>query len=491
MEHHIFSLEPNEIGCTDAAKHFIELLDMEPFKERFRRKAPLLVEEVWEHLQEMLDGGSIRLSQSPWCNAVVLVRKKDGGLQFCIDFRRLNSRTKKDAYPLPRMQETMESMVGARFFSTMDLKSGFWQVKIAKNSQQYTAFTVGSMGVYEFLRMLYGLCNAPVTFQRLMQNCLGELNLTYALIYLDNVIVFSWTEEEHLHHLRVVFGRFLEHGLKLKPSKCHFPQDEITFLGHEISADGMRLGTANLKAIAEMAPPKTYTEIRHFTGMTGFFQRFIKGYAKIAKPLNDLLEGEASKLKNEELELMPEALQAFKDLKKKCMMAPVLVFADFKKPFWLETDASGEGLGAILLQESDDGQYHPVAYASRELKGGEPKYHSSKLEFLALKWAVTEQFREYLQYQPFIVWTDNNLLTYILTTPNLDALGHRWVAALARYNMKLQYLKGSDNKIADTLSRLLPEKLNEEAIEELLDYACTSHKPRAETANINVIEESE
>ena len=165
----------------------------------------------------------------------------------------------------------MESMVGARFFSTMDLKLGFWQVKMAKDSQQYTAFTVGSMGVYEFLRMVYGFCNAPATFQRLMQNCLGELNLTYALIYLDDIMVFSWTEEEHLHRLRVVFAHFLEHGLKLKPSKCHFLQDEITFLGHEISAEGMKLGTANLKAIAEMALPKTYTEIRHFTGMTGFF----------------------------------------------------------------------------------------------------------------------------------------------------------------------------------------------------------------------------
>ena len=153
-------------------------------------------------------------------------------------------------------------MVGTRFFSTMDLKLGFWQVKMAMDSQQCTTFTVGSMGVYEFLRMSYGLCNAPATFQRLMQNCLGKLNLTYALIYLDNVIVFSQTEEEHLHHLQVVFSRFLKHGFKLKPSKCHFLQDKITFLGHEISANGMKPGMVNLKAIPEMAPPKTYTEIR-------------------------------------------------------------------------------------------------------------------------------------------------------------------------------------------------------------------------------------
>ena len=419
------------------------------------------------------------------------MHKKDGGLRFCIDFHRLNSWTKKDAYPLPWMQETMESMVGARFFSTMDLKSGFWQVKMAKDSQQYTAFMVGSMGVYEFLRMPYRLCNTPATFQMLMQNCLGELNLTYALIYLDDVIVFSRTEEEHLHHLRVVFTHFLEHGLKLKQSKCPFLQDEITYLGHEISADRMKPGTANLKAIAEMAPPKTYTEIWWFTGMTGFLWRFIKGYSKIAKPLNDLLEGEASKLKSEELELMLEALKAFEELKMKCMTAPVLVFTDFKKPFHLETDTLKEGLGAVLLQESDDGQYHPVAFASRELKGGEPKYHSSKLEFLALKWAVTEQFCEYLQYGPFTIRTDNNPLTYILMTPNLDVLGHHWVAALAGYNMKLEYLKGSDNKVADALSWVSMQKLDKETMAKLLNCTWNGGTPQVETANIQVIEEGE
>ena len=362
---------------------------------------------------------------------------------------------------------------------------------MTKDSQQYTAFTVGSMGVYEFLRMPYRLCNAPATFQRLMQNCLGELNLTYGLIYLDDVIVFSRTAEEHLHCLRVVFARFLKHGLKLKPSKCHFLQDEITFLGHEILAEGMKPGTVNLKAIAEMAPPKTYTDIRRFTDMTGFFQRFIKGYSKIAKPLDDLLEGEASKLKTEEVELPPEALKAFEELKLRCMMAPVLVFTDFKKPFRLENDASKEGLGAMLFQESDDGQYHPVAFASQELRGGESKYHSSKLEFLALKWAVTEQFHEYLQYQPFTVCTDNNPLTYILMTPNLDTLGHRWVAALAGYNMKLEYLKGSDNKVADARSWVSTQKLDEETVTELLNYARNGSTPRAETANIHVIEEGE
>ena len=216
------------------AEHIIELLDKEPFKEKFWQITPPLLDKVWEHLQEMLDGGAIWPLQSPWCNAVVLVRKKDGGLQFCIDFRWLNTRTKKDSYPLPRMQETMESMARAQFFSTIDLKSGFWQVKMLEESRQYTAFTVGSMGIFEFLWMPYGLCNALATFQQLMQNCLGELNLTYALIYLDDVIVFSRTEEDHLTRLQVVFEQFREHGLKLKPLKCHFLWKEIAFLGHKV-----------------------------------------------------------------------------------------------------------------------------------------------------------------------------------------------------------------------------------------------------------------
>ena len=444
--HHLFSLELNEIGCTDATKHFIELMKDKPFKERFCHIAPPLVDEVRQHIQEMLDGSAIQPSQSPWCYAVVLVRKKDGSLRFCIDFCCLNVRTKKDAYPLPRMQETMESMVGARHFSCMDLKSGFWQVKMDEESRQYTTFMVGSMGIYEFLRMPYGLCSTPATFQHLMQNCLGELNLMYALIYLDNVIIYSKTEDEHLVRLRAVLERFMENGLKLKPSKCNFFCTEINYLGHKLSMAGMEPGTEGLKGIAEIAPPAMYTQVRKFLGATGYFRCFIKGYAKIAKPLNDLLQGENSKLKSHPVGLPPDTLTAFQELKMKCLTAPVLVFVDFKKPFLLETAALIEGLGAVLSKEQDDGRYHPVAYASRGLKGGELKYHSSKLEFLALKWAMTEQFREYLQYQSFLVRTDNNPLTYVLTTPNLDAVRHRWVAAMAGYNFEIQSYVGQTTR---------------------------------------------
>ena len=194
--------------------------------------------------------------------------------------------------------------------------------------------------------------------------------------------------------------------------------------------------------------------MQKFLGVTGYFRRFIKGYARIAKPLKDLLQGENSKLKSHPVGLPPDALAAFQELKMKCLMTPVLAFVDFKKPFLLETDASIEGLGAVLSQKQYDGCYHPVTYACRGLKGGELKYHSSKLEFLALKWFVTEQFRKYLQYQSFLVRTDNNPLTYVMMTPNLDAVGYRWVAAMAGYNFKIEYVCRMDNKVADALSRV-------------------------------------
>ena len=368
-----------------------------------------------------------------------------------------------------------------------------------EESRQYTAVTVGSMGIYEFLRMPYGLCNAPATFQHLMQNCLGELNLTYTLIYLDNMIVYSKTEDEHLVCLHTILERFMENGLKLKPSKCNFFCTEINYLGHKVSAARMEPFTEGLKGIAEIAPPATYTQVRKFLGTTGYFHHFIKGYAKIAKPLNNLLQGKNSKLKSHLVRLLPDALAAFQELKMKCLTVPVLAFADFKKPFLLETDASIEGLGAVLSQEQDDGRYHLVAYASHSLKGDKLKYHSSKLEFLALKWVMTEHFREYLQYQPFLVRTDNNPLTYVLTMPNLDAIGHRWVVAMAGYNLEIQYVRGSDNKVADTLSCVgehldeddVKELLDQSAIKELLSHAMHYGVPRAESNDPRVTQEHE
>ena len=251
--HNIFSLEKCDVGHTKAAKHQIVLKDPDtpPFKERFRRIPPTQPDEVHAHLKMMLDVGVIQPSNSPWCNAVVLARKKDGSLRFCIDFQKLNSLTVKDSHLLPLICETLESLTGATHYSTFDMNSGFLQVPMDEESKQYTAFTLGSMGLYECESMPFGLCNAPPTFQRLMQNCLGELNLTYCLIYLDDVIVFSQTEKGHLERMCVVFDRLREHGLKLKPSKCDVFKMEINYLAHHVSKKGVLPSKKNLEAIAE------------------------------------------------------------------------------------------------------------------------------------------------------------------------------------------------------------------------------------------------
>ena len=287
--HDIFLPEPRQLGCTSLAKHEIKVVDDEPFRERFWRIPPPMVEEVRAHMKEMLEAGTTHPSQSPWCNAVMLVRKRDGGLHFCIDFCKLNVRTKKDWYPLPHIQEVIESLTGAWYFSCLDLKMGFWQITMDEVSKQYTAFMVGNLGCFECEHLPFWLCNSPATFQWLMQNCLGELNLMYCLIYLDDMIVFSKTKEEHVQCFYVVFECFCEHNLQLKLSKCEFFHIKINYLAHHVSKESIHPSKENLKVMVGFTPPQTYTEIWGFLALVGHYWQFIKGFAHVAQPLHEHL----------------------------------------------------------------------------------------------------------------------------------------------------------------------------------------------------------
>ena len=379
----------------------------------------------------------------------------------CLNQRQIrlkNSRGQLVAYPEAAFPTQRLSSVGKRdgrlaSARHIDLNSGFWQIPMEEESKPYTAFTVGSYGFYQFERMPFGLCNAPTTFQHCMQECLGELNLNYCLIYMDDIVVYARTLQDHLYRLWRVFDRFREHRLKLKPSKCAFFKEEITYLGHRVSAEGVKPATINIDKILEKRPPRTYTEIREFLGMVNHYRRFIKDCSKISRPLTAYTKGEGSKRKTEEVRLEPEALGAFQQLKEALTEAPVLAYADFTQPFLLENDASSQGLGAVLSQKKEDGRFHPVAYGSRSLAKEEKNYHSTKLEFLALYWAVTQQFKDYLWGRAFTVKTDNNPLTYIMSSAHLDATRHRWVGNLASYTFNLEYQKGKHNVVADTLSR--------------------------------------
>ena len=304
--------------------------------------------------------------------------------------------------------------------------------------------------------MPFGLCNAHTTFQQLMQNCLGEPNLIYCLIYLNDIVMFLHTAEEHLHCLCVVFNWFREHNLKFKPLKCKSFKEEITYLAHWVSKDGVWPSNLNLKAITKCTLPQTYTEVHAFLGLVGHYQIFVKGFACIVQPLNEHLTGEVSRRKSEQVSLSHDALKAFEALKQTCMTALVLAFADYTKPFLLETDSSKDGLGAVLSWKQVDGQYHPLTYGSRALTPHK-KLPFDKAWVFALKWVITEHFKEYLLYQPFLVKTDNNPLTYIMTTPNLDATSHRWVRALVWFSFELGSQKGCDNTVADMLRQVMTQ----------------------------------
>ena len=454
----VFSKHLKDIGHTNLVEHHIKLNNKEPFKEPYRKIPPALIEEVREHIQEMLQAGAIRNSESPYSSNVVIVWKKDGSIRFCVDFRKLNSRTIQDAYAIPRIEDSLHLLAGTKYFSKLNLRSGYWQVEVAEEDKCKTAFQIGTLGFYKFNRMPFGLCNAPATFQRLMERCMGDMNLRDCLIYLDDIVVFSTTFEEHIERLAAVFRRLQTNNLKLKASKCEFFKREVTYLGHVVSEEGIRTDPAKTEAVLNWPVPKTVKQVRMFLGFTGYYRRFVKGYASIVRPLNDLLighptnkkakKGRKPKSKPSDFVWGQEQEQAFRTIIERLTHPPVLAYADYKLPFKLHTDASSTGLGAVLYQYQE---------TSRSLKPAEKNYPAHKLEFLALKWAVTDKFHDYLYGPKFEAVTDNNPLTYILTSAKLDATGQRWVAALSAYDFTLSYRSGINNADADGLSRKVPE----------------------------------
>ena len=462
----VFSKDDMDMGRTKLVKHHIKLTDPAPFKEAYRRIPPQMYDEVKAHIQEMLDLGAIRPSNSPWASAIVLVRKKDGRLRFCIDLRRLNNRTVKDAYSLPRIESILDSLGGAQIFTTLDLKAGYWQVEMAEECKAYTAFTCGPLGFYECDTMPFGATNAPATFQRLMHDCLGDLNMNWCIVYLDDIIVFSDTKEEHLKRLEAVFQKLMAAGLKLKPTKCFFFRDEIEYLGHVVSGKGISTNPKKIEAVAKWPTPKTVYDVRSFLGFVGYYRRFIKNFSKITKPIREVITGLENQskraAKKTHIEWTDIADSAFETLKTMCVNTPILAYPDYQLPFTLHTDSSTDGLGAVLYQKQN-GKQRVIAYASRSVSKAESNYPAHKLEFLALKWAVCEKFHEYLYgTKPFEVFTDNNPLTYVLTSAKLDACGQRWVAKLANYNFSIKYRCGVSNTVADALSRIKwPEAISE------------------------------
>ena len=264
-----------DLGKTALTKHKIQLTDETSFKEHYWHIPPHMYDDVRAHIQEMLDISAIHKSHSPWASAVVLGWKKDGGLRFCIDLRKLNNQTVKDAYLLPQIDETLDSLQGSQWFSSLDLKSGYWQVKMDEESKPLTAFKSGPLRFYECKRMPFRLTNTPATFQRLMETCLGDLNLHWCIIYLDDVVIFSKDLSSHLERLEAVFQKLEKAGLQLKPSKCELFQGQLAYLGHVISAQGAATDEGKIEAIKNWPTPKIIMEVQSFLGFMGYYHRFI------------------------------------------------------------------------------------------------------------------------------------------------------------------------------------------------------------------------
>jgi transposase InsO family protein len=446
----VFSTHALDYGQTDLVEHRIDLIDDKPIKLRHRRIPPSMIDEVRQYLEELLAAKQIRPSKSPWSFPLVLVRKKDGSLRMCVDYRRLNELVIRDSFSLPRLDETMDALIGAKFFSKLDLKSGYYQIPMHEAHKERTAFSVGPLGFFEFNSMPMGTVNATSSFQRLMQQCLGNIHLKECVVFLDDILVYSDTFENHLQRLKNVFQRLRDCGLKLKPSKCEFLKTHCQYLGHVVSAEGVSTDPSKINKVQEWKVPSNAKELSSFLGFTGFYRRYVKGYSSVAKPLQDVLK-EADR--HGTIKWSPDADIAFNSLKDKLTTAPILAYADYSKPFILHVDASGSGLGAVLYQEQD-GKPRVIAYASRSLNSAEKNYPAHKREFLALKWAIVDKFHDYLYMNKCEVYTDSNPLTYVLTTAKLDATGHRWLAHLAAYDFSLHYKPGVNHKDADALSRL-------------------------------------
>ena len=351
-----FAVDDKELGSTDLVQMNINTGESEPKKQPVRRTPFAARQEVAKQLRDMQSQGVIQPSTSPWASPVVLVRKKDGSLRFCIDYRELNAVTKSDQFPLPRIDDLLDQLGKAKYFTTLDLAAGYWQVKMHPEAREKTAF-ITYQGLYEFNVMPFGLKNAPAVFQRLMQRVLMGLNPTdgsdFVTTYLDDILVFSSSFEEHLLHLQKVLDRLMEVGLKLKPAKCHFLCQSVEYLGHVITPEGISPNAQRITAVKNYPIPKSAKEVRQFLGLASYYRRFVLGFAKIAEPLHRLTQKGAVFAWN------PDCQTAFDCLKSSLTEAPILAYPDFLKDFVLETDASVKGLGAVLSQHQNDGRLQP------------------------------------------------------------------------------------------------------------------------------------
>ncbi|UYV77021.1 hypothetical protein LAZ67_14002906 [Cordylochernes scorpioides] len=440
----IFDFGSTPIKPTSTVKHKINTGDHSPIKQRPYRVAPSERRLIQDEVNKMIENHIVKPSESPWSSPVILVRKKDGTWRFCVDYRRLNKITKKDVYPLPRIDDALDSLASSSYFSTMDLRSGYWQIEVDEKDREKTAFITPD-GLYEFQIMPFGLCNAPATFERMIDSVLGSLKWNMCLCYLDDIVVYAPTFEEHLRRLQLVLSCIQKAGLSLNHKKCLFGSRRIKILGHLVDANGIHPDPDKVEAVSKFPRPRNISELKSFLGLCSYYRRFIENFADKARSLHDLLKTEK--------QFYWDAAQekAFEVLKTALISEPVLGHFDESADTHLHTDASGHGIGAVLLQ-IQGGKEWPIAYASRSLTKAENNYSTTEKECLAVVWSISK-FRPYLFGRPFTVVTDHHSLCWLVGQKDPSGRLARWALKLQEFDVTVIYKSGRKHKDADCLSR--------------------------------------
>jgi len=414
-----------------------------PQKRGLYRMSPPELRELKKQLDELLEAGFIQPSCSPWGAPVLFVSKKDGALRMCIDYRALNRLTVKNSYPLPRIDDIFDQLKDAKYFSKIDLRSGYHQVRLEKDSIPLTAFRT-RYGHFEFLVLPFGLSNAPATFMTLMNDLFRDYLDHFVIVYLDDILIYSSSFTDHLHHIELVLQRLRKNQLYAKMSKCSFAVQEIEYLGHVLTPGGISVEETKIKTIKEWPRPRNKRDVQSFLGLVNYYRRFIGNCSAIAKPLTELT-------KNAPFTWNPSAEQSFTTLKTVMTRTPVLMPFHPEKDIVVTTDASQFAIGAVLEQK-DTNRYRPVAFYSRTLNAAEQKYAAHERELLAII-DTLRTWRAYLHGRPFTVYTDHYPLRYLETQKQLSQRQVRWLESIVSFDFKIIPIKGKTNKVADALSR--------------------------------------
>lgn len=441
----IFAWTSNEIGECDIVEHAIDTGNAKPIRQKPYRVAHTERKIIQDQVQEMLDNNVVRPSQGEWASPVVLVKKKDGEWRFCVDYRKLNEVTVKDVYPMPLIEDIMSYLGDAKFFTTLDMFSGYWQCKIKEEDKQKTCFVTPD-GCFEFNRLSFGLCNAPSTFQKLADTVFNDMKWNEVLIYLDDIIIFSATFEEHLSRLERVFKKLRNANLKLKPSKCNYAQTSLNILGHFVTRDGVKPDSDKIRAVENFPKPEKIKDVQSFLGLVNFYRKYIQNFSQIAKPLHELLRKNTKFIWNDRAE------KAFQELKNKLISAPLLAHFRPHAETELRTDACGYGIGAVLLQKNKEGVFHPIAYASRKLTKAEMNYSITEQECLAAVWAL-KYFRSYIWGAHVRIVTDHHALCWLKSVKDPSGRLARWAVKLQDFDYEISHKSGSTHRDADCLSR--------------------------------------